>query len=89
MTAGTFFAPALLTGQNANFFQFGTNDASLARRAIPCAQRDATLALRGDLNESVSLTLVVLTTVSSVSWNGTPEPLRSFAASPALPAKKT
>ncbi|GJF00021.1 glycoside hydrolase family 35 protein [Phanerochaete sordida] len=81
-TASTFFAPAVPSGAKslANFWQFGTNDTvlvggpQLVRNASIAGGR---LALRGDLNASTPLTLVVPATVSSVSWNGVPVPVKN------------
>ena len=83
MTAQTFWAPPLLTSSSssshsktlANYFQFGTNASMLV--GGPYLVRNATLSgdghtleLRGDLNETVEVTLVVPEGVRSVLWNG-------------------
>lgn len=80
-TATSFFAPPIpaesprdeTAKSFENFFQFGTNDTVLV--GGPHLVRNASisrgvLALRGDLNASVDLTLVVPTSVHSVTWNG-------------------
>jgi hypothetical protein len=78
-TAGTFFAPPLLStspsGKLSKFFQFGTNDTVLVGgpylvRNATLSADGATLALCGDLNATTALILVVPSTVRSVSWNG-------------------
>lgn len=82
-TASTFFAPAVPTGSAkfTNFWQFGTNNTVLV--GGPQLVRNATitgskLALQGDLNASVPLTLVVPAAVSSVSWNGANVPVHAL-----------
>jgi hypothetical protein len=79
VTAGTFFAPTLLStsseGKLDNFFQFGTNETVLVGgpylvRNATLSADGGTLALRGDLNASTSLILVVPSSVRAVSWNG-------------------
>ena len=78
-TAGTFWAPAIraptprtVPGLE-NFWQFGTNTTVLV--GGPYLVRNATLeqgtlAVFGDLNASVPLTIVAPTSVSDVTWNG-------------------
>ncbi|CCM02296.1 uncharacterized protein FIBRA_04385 [Fibroporia radiculosa] len=76
ITAATFWAPAIPTNPAAdfaNYWQFGTNTTALV--GGPYLVRNAsiegsTLALRGDLNRSVTLTVVAPDEVTSVSWNG-------------------
>ncbi|KAI0359054.1 hypothetical protein OH77DRAFT_1518305 [Trametes cingulata] len=81
VTAATFWAPAIPT-HTANtvpgletYWQFGTNTTVLV--GGPYLVRNAsledggrTLALRGDMNATVPLTLVAPETVRSVTWNG-------------------
>ena len=74
-TASMFFAPALPTGAKAfaSYWQVGTNDTVLV--GGPALVRNASLSgarlsIRGDLNASTPLTLVVPTAVESVEWNG-------------------
>ncbi|KAI0374491.1 hypothetical protein BV20DRAFT_1033302 [Pilatotrama ljubarskyi] len=81
VTAATFWAPAVRT-QTAGtilgleaYWQFGTNTTLLV--GGPYLVRNAsledggrTLALRGDLNATVPLVLVVPETVRGVTWNG-------------------
>ena len=79
VTAGTFWAPAVraptartVAGLEA-FWQFGTNTTVLV--GGPYLVRNATLegatlALWGDLNASVPLTVVAPESVRSVVWNG-------------------
>ncbi|KAF7789942.1 hypothetical protein EIP86_000890 [Pleurotus ostreatoroseus] len=74
-TAGSFWAPVIpSTGDFGSFWQFGSNETVLV--GGPYLVRNATisssgeLALRGDLNASTPLTLVLPSSVSSVSWNG-------------------
>ena len=95
-TASTFFAPHIPSSNPntklRNFFQFGTNDTVLV--GGPKLVRNATisghtLALRGDVNASTPLTLLVPSSVSSVSWNGAPVSVRSLPGAPAnLPGVK-
>jgi hypothetical protein len=75
LTAGTFFAPVLGgTGPQANFWQIGTNSTilmggpHLVRNASLGA--DGTLALHGDLNESVTLQVICPPQMTAVTWNG-------------------
>ena len=79
VTAATFWAPAVKSA-TANtvpgfesFWQFGTNTTVLV--GGPNLVRNATisghtLALRGDLNASVPLTVVAPPAVTAVTWNG-------------------
>ncbi|KAI0738816.1 glycoside hydrolase superfamily [Daedaleopsis nitida] len=80
VTAATFWAPAIRaeTAQTVsgfeNYWQLGTNTTALVsgpylvRNAT--LSRDGTLALRGDLNASVPLTIIAPPSVTSVTWNG-------------------
>lgn len=77
LAAGTFFAPVLGgTGPHANFWQMGTNSTILVggpylvRNASLGA--DGTLALHGDLNESVTLQVIGPPQMTAVTWNGKP-----------------
>ncbi|EKM56203.1 glycoside hydrolase family 35 protein [Phanerochaete carnosa HHB-10118-sp] len=92
-TASTFFAPAVPTGAATftNYWQFGTNETVLV--GGPMLVRNATvsgscLALRGDLNASTLLTLMVPASVSAVSWNGADVPVRGVCGAAALPGAK-
>lgn len=74
-TAATFWAPIIpSTGDLGAYWQFGSNQTilvggpQLVRNAT--ISRSGQLALRGDLNASTALTLVVSETVKTVSWNG-------------------
>lgn len=79
-TAGTFFAPVVpstsRTGDAAtfkNYWQIGSNETVLV--GGPYLVRNASisgseLALRGDLNASVMLTVVAPPTVKTITWNG-------------------
>ena len=74
-TASTFWAPVVSTkGKFGSYFQIGTNTTVLV--GGPYLVRNATisspghLALRGDLNASTPLTLIVPDEVRTVSWNG-------------------
>ncbi|KAI0632367.1 glycoside hydrolase superfamily [Trametes polyzona] len=80
-TAATFWAPPIrqetcetVSGFE-NFWQFGTNTTVLV--GGPYLVRNATLddnghtlALRGDLNASVALTVIAPPSVQAVTWNG-------------------
>ena len=82
-TAATFWAPAIrlpvptpntVRGLE-NFWQFGTNATVLVGgphlvRNATLSRDGAALALRGDLNTSVALTVVAPPGVRAVSWNG-------------------
>ncbi|KZT69507.1 glycoside hydrolase family 35 protein [Daedalea quercina L-15889] len=76
VTAATFWAPVIPSSTAAsfnNYWQFGSNETVLI--GGPYLVRNAsisgsTLALRGDLNQSVMLTVVAPEDVTSVSWNG-------------------
>ncbi|ETW79762.1 glycoside hydrolase family 35 protein [Heterobasidion irregulare TC 32-1] len=77
VTAGTFWAHALAgTDPHANYWQIGTNSTLLV--GGPHLVRNAslsasdTLALRGDLNSSVRLTVIGPPEVETVMWNGEP-----------------
>lgn len=79
VTAASFWAPAIPAKTMSTvkgletFFQFGTNETVLV--GGPNLVRNAsisgsTLALRGDLNQSVMLTVIAPSTVRKVTWNG-------------------
>lgn len=76
VTAATFWAPVIPAsgdGAFSNYFQFGSNETVLV--GGPYLVRNASisggqLALRGDLNQSVMLTVVAPEDVTSVTWNG-------------------
>ncbi|KIJ64658.1 glycoside hydrolase family 35 protein [Hydnomerulius pinastri MD-312] len=90
-TAGTFWSPEIATsasGDFANYWQFGTNTSILV--GGPYLVRNATisgstLALRGDLNESVRLTVIAPETVKAITWNGIPIPADATAAATLTP----
>ncbi|KAG2073391.1 glycoside hydrolase family 35 protein [Suillus decipiens] len=75
-TAGTFWSPEISTQDSvefANYWQFGTNSSILV--GGPYLVRNATitgstLALRGDLNDSVQLMVIAPDDVKTVTWNG-------------------
>lgn len=81
VTVATFWAPALrvptpetIPGLE-TFWQFGTNTTVLVGgpylvRNASLADGGRTLALRGDLNASVPLTVIAPEGVRAVSWNG-------------------
>jgi hypothetical protein len=77
-TAGTFWSPEISVDSYVefkNYWQFGTNTSILV--GGPYLVRNATitgttLALRGDLNESVRLTVIASDDVKTVTWNGIP-----------------
>ncbi|RDX44129.1 hypothetical protein OH76DRAFT_1446217 [Lentinus brumalis] len=79
VTAATFWAPAIRSETPEtvpgfeHFWQFGTNTTALV--GGPYLVRNATinagtLALRGDLNASVPLTIIAPPEVKQVKWNG-------------------
>ncbi|KAH9915075.1 glycoside hydrolase superfamily [Fomitopsis serialis] len=76
VTAATFWAPVIPSATAAtfnNYWQFGSNESVLV--GGPYLVRNASisagqLALRGDLNQSVMLTVVAPEDVTSVTWNG-------------------
>ncbi|KAI0693625.1 glycoside hydrolase superfamily [Cerioporus squamosus] len=79
VTAAAFWAPAIRSGTAQtipgleHFWQFGTNTTALV--GGPYLVRNATLAagtlaLRGDLNASVPLTIIAPPEVKRVTWNG-------------------
>lgn len=76
VTAATYWAPVIPAsagGAFSNYFQFGSNETVLV--GGPYLVRNASiaggqLALRGDLNQSVMLTVVAPEDVTSVTWNG-------------------
>ncbi|TFY68957.1 hypothetical protein EVJ58_g705 [Rhodofomes roseus] len=76
ITAATFWAPVIPSSSATafnNYWQFGSNETVLV--GGPYLVRNASissghLALRGDLNQSVVLTVVAPEDVTSVSWNG-------------------
>ena len=79
-TVGTFSAPVIPphsssgdTATFSNYWQFGSNSTVLV--GGPYLVRNATisgseLALRGDLNASVTLTVIAPPSVRSITWNG-------------------
>lgn len=86
VTAATFWAPAIrdetpetIKGYE-TYWQFGTNTTALiggpylVRNATlesdTRSRKELTLALRGDLNASVPLTVIAPPEVSSITWNG-------------------
>ncbi|KAI1789921.1 glycoside hydrolase superfamily [Ganoderma leucocontextum] len=83
-TAATFWAPAVAGSGTADtntvagleaFWQFGTNTSVLVGgpylvRNATIGAGGSTLALRGDLNASVPLTVVGPASVEAVTWNG-------------------
>ena len=80
-TAATFWAPVIRRSTPStivgleNFWQFGTNATVLVGgpylvRNATLSNEGHTLALRGDLNASVPLTVVAPRTVREVTWNG-------------------
>ncbi|PCH40579.1 glycoside hydrolase family 35 protein [Wolfiporia cocos MD-104 SS10] len=84
-TAATFWAPIIpstTATEFANYWQFGSNTTVLV--GGPYLVRNATisgstLALRGDLNRSATLTVIAPHDVTSVTWNG--EPVEAITAS--------
>ena len=81
VTAATFWAPAVRSATSNTvlglelYWQFGTNTTVLVGgpnlvRNASLAADGATLALRGDLNASVPLTVVAPAGVRAVTWNG-------------------
>ncbi|KAG0700935.1 glycoside hydrolase family 35 protein [Suillus ampliporus] len=86
-TAGTFWSPEIPASSSvefANYWQFGTNTSILV--GGPYLVRNATitgstLALRGDLNESVRLSVIAPDDVKTVTWNGIPISNDAAAAS--------
>ncbi|GBE78934.1 Probable beta-galactosidase [Sparassis crispa] len=87
ITTATFWAPAIPTAGAStdfpNYFQFGTNETVLI--GGPYLVRNASiadgeLALRGDLNASIPLTVVAPPEVTRVSWNGVPVELEFASA---------
>lgn len=88
-TASTFWAPVIpSSGKFSSYWQIGTNTTILI--GGPYLVRNATisppghLALRGDLNASTPLTLVVPDEVKSVSWNGARVSVSPVANSPGV-----
>ena len=79
-TAATFWAPAVKSATTTvsgleSFWQFGTNTTVLVGgpylvRNATISEEGSTLALRGDLNASVPLTVVAPAAVKQVTWNG-------------------
>ncbi|KAI0632368.1 glycoside hydrolase superfamily [Trametes polyzona] len=80
-TAATFWAPPIRQQTREtvpgfeNFWQFGTNTTVLVGgpylvRNATLEENGRTLALRGDLNTSVPLTVIAPPTVRDVTWNG-------------------
>ena len=91
VTAATFWAPAVRTSSSAtvpgleSYFQFGTNTTVLVGgpnlvRNATLSGNGKTLALRGDLNASVPLTVVAPPAVTAVTWNGASVSVRRDAA---------
>ena len=77
MTAETFYAPtiSLSDGPFRNYWQFGTNSTILI--GGPHLVRSAHLnqehlELRGDLKESARLTIIGISGVRRITWNGSP-----------------
>ncbi|EIM90945.1 glycoside hydrolase family 35 protein [Stereum hirsutum FP-91666 SS1] len=81
VTASTFWAPVIASGSTeedpfARYWQFGTNTTVLV--GGPHLVRNASISdsgsldIRGDLNSSVTLTVIAPPTVSSVTWNSEP-----------------
>ncbi|KAI5120768.1 hypothetical protein M0805_004731 [Coniferiporia weirii] len=84
VSAGTFFAPVIPPEDNrisaasgagtfSNYWQFGTNTTVLV--GGPYLVRNASISgselkLRGDLNESMVLTVIAPPEITQVSWNG-------------------
>lgn len=86
-TASTFWNPVIpSSGSLGNYWQFGSNSSSLV--AGPYLVRNATisahgqLVLRGDLNSSTTLTLLVPPEVTSVTWNGAGVPVKTIFGIP-------
>ena len=85
ITAATFWAPALPGSASdglGSFWQFGTNSTLLVGgpnlvRNASLSANGATLALRGDLNASVPLTVIAPPSVRAVTWNGAGVRVRS------------
>ncbi|OJA15263.1 hypothetical protein AZE42_10788 [Rhizopogon vesiculosus] len=77
-TAGTFWSPEIPAGSSvefANYWQFGTNASILVGGPYLVRNatiRGSTLALRGDLNKDVRLTVIAPDDVKMVTWNGIP-----------------
>ncbi|TFK52650.1 glycoside hydrolase family 35 protein [Heliocybe sulcata] len=76
-TAGTFWAPVIpgSTGDFPNYWQFGTNTSVLV--GGPYLVRNATiegrtLALQGDLETGVRLTVIAPPGLDEITWNGVP-----------------
>ena len=80
-TAATFWAPPIRSATPATvpgfeyFWQFGTNTTALVGgphlvRIATLEDGGRVLALRGDLNASVRLTVFAPPGVSGVTWNG-------------------
>lgn len=81
VTASTFWAPVIDSSTTeedpfARYWQFGTNTTVLV--GGPHLVRNASISdsgsldIRGDLNSSVTLTVIAPPTVSSITWNGEP-----------------
>ncbi|CDO72277.1 Glycoside Hydrolase Family 35 protein [Trametes cinnabarina] len=81
VTTATFWAPAVPSATRnsisgfEHFWQFGTNTIVLVGgpylvRNASLADGGRTLALRGDLNSTVMLTVIAPPSVSAVTWNG-------------------
>ncbi|KAI0671257.1 glycoside hydrolase superfamily [Trametes maxima] len=93
VTAATFWAPPIAQKSAGtvsgfeSFWQFGTNTTALVGgpylvRNASLTNNGRTLALHGDLNASVPLTVIAPPSVTGVTWNGQRvEPLSRTAAS--------
>ncbi|KAI0339083.1 hypothetical protein BDW22DRAFT_1362002 [Trametopsis cervina] len=74
--ASSYFAPVISgTGSFGSFWQFGSNTTILVGgpylvRNASLSSNGKQLALRGDLNASTDLSLLVPPSVTSVTWNG-------------------
>jgi hypothetical protein len=86
-TAETFYAPTISLGDGPfkNYWQFGTNSTILV--GGPHLVRSARLnreqlELRGDLKESARLTIIGISGVRRITWNGSPitEDLHTLAS---------
>ncbi|KAL0951694.1 hypothetical protein HGRIS_008370 [Hohenbuehelia grisea] len=78
VTAATFWAPTIADSTNSpfkNYWSIGTNATILVGGPYlvrGASISDGHLALRGDLNSSVTLSVVAPHDVRSISWNGKP-----------------
>ena len=86
-TAATFWSPTISgksTDPFRNFWSIGTNETILV--GGPYLVRDATvsgskLALRGDLQDDIQLTVIAPRSVRSITWNGRNVPIDTKASS--------